>query len=88
MTYDGLKQKQVVFLSFTDFVSFEYLDGTTDWSYTSMPWSINGYNSNIESKMSQIAQEGLRHFATRDVKNANKFYAWIIGNVFTICGIV
>lgn len=88
LTYDGLKQKQVVSLAFTDFVSFEYLNGTTDWSYTSMPWSINGYNSNIESKMAQITQEGLRHFATGDVKNANKFYGWIVGNVFSICGII
>ncbi len=53
-----------------------------------MPWSIKGYNSNIESIMGQITQEGLRHFATRDVKNSNKFYDWIIGNVFSIGGIL
>lgn len=88
LTYDGLKKKNVVRLSFTNFVTFEYLDGTSDWSYTSLPWCLKGYSSKIESKIATIAQQGLRYFKNVSDKKINKFYSWIVGNVFSIYGII
>lgn len=86
---DGLKIKEPVYLSFIDFISYKYQNETSDWSYISQYWTIGGYSSELEEKIGTITQEGMKWILGPEAtpKRIGKIGAWMINNVFSICGI-
>ncbi|MCG3254726.1 MAG: hypothetical protein KAU62_01480 [Candidatus Heimdallarchaeota archaeon] len=90
LTYDGLKKKQRVHLAFIDFATYEYTNGTEDWSYMSEMWTIGGYSSGLEEYIGKLTQQGI-HYIMRNELSAKKFVKmcqWLVRNVFSVVGII
>jgi hypothetical protein len=89
-TPDGLKLKKEVYLSFVDYVTFDYLNETSDWSYISETWNIEGYQSEMEQYINQLTSEGVNWIfsPSAQVKTTGRISRWLLSNVFSIIGVL
>jgi len=90
LTYDGLKKKEIVSLTFIDFMSYEYLNGTEDWTYISEPYVFGGYNSGIEQYVNTLTQQGMKWMMINSDNTAKilKLCRWLTKNIFSIAGVL
>ncbi|MCK4612697.1 MAG: hypothetical protein KAU62_16190, partial [Candidatus Heimdallarchaeota archaeon] len=90
LTYDGLKKKEIVSITFIDFMSYEYLNGTEDWTYISEPYVFGGYNSGIEQYVNTLTQQGMKWMMINSDNTAKilKLCRWLTKNIFSIAGVL
>ena len=90
LTYDGLKKKEVVHMTFIDFMIYEYLNETESWTYISEPYTPGGYGTKVEQYMGALTQQGMKYFSGEllDARKIGKLANWLVRNVFSIAGII
>ena len=90
LTYDGLKKKEIVSITFIDFMAYEYLNGTEDWTYISEPYVFGGYNSGIEQYVNTLTQQGMKWMMINSDNTAKilKLCRWLTKNIFSIAGVL
>lgn len=72
-----------------DYVTYKFDNGTSAWSYVSLPWTLGGYSSKIEEYIGDITIQGLEHIYSPEVtpKRIENLAYWLIRNVFSVAGI-
>jgi hypothetical protein len=87
-SYDGIKFKKIVHLSFIDIVTYKNENGTSEWSYISEIWKIGGFDSGIEEYSNTLTLEGINWILSKKAsdKDTTRISRWLIGNVFSILG--
>ena len=79
-TYDGLKKKREVFMSFMDFGV--YTNETTqeeDYSWFNLPWMMGGYSTKMQKYMGEIVKDCLLVEISND-----RILKWLKCNPFTM----